>query len=193
MAVKAIIFDCFGVLIMSGHNRLYRDFPGLQKQISDLQYQTDSGNITRQQFDDSVAKLTGLSSADIEEKYWSVNKFYQSAMDWVRSLKSSNKYKIGMLSNISRDWMDDSLPVFEREKLFDAMILSGEVNMTKPDPGIFKLMAERLGVLPNECIMIDDVAINVNGAKLAGMQGIVYISESQARAELNHLLGLSNA
>lgn len=193
MVIKAIIFDCFGVLITSGHALLYRDYPRLMEEIKNLQYQTDSGKITRPQFDNMITRLTGLSSQEVEERYWMVNKFNQPVMDLVRELKSLGRYKIGMLSNISRDWMDSSLPVFEKENLFDTIILSGDVGMTKPDPEIFKLMAERLGVLSNECIMIDDLPVNINGAKQAGMHGIVYVSESQARAELSRLLESLNA
>jgi putative hydrolase of the HAD superfamily len=89
--------------------------------------------------------------------------------------------------------MDVSLPVFEQEKLFDAMVLSADVGLMKPDPAIFKMMADELGLLPNECVMIDDVVSNIDGAKLVGMPGVLYISPEQTMAELNCLLESNNA
>ena len=193
MVIKAIIFDCFGVLVVAGHVLLHQDYPQFSAEFTELQRQSDLGFITRQQFNESVAKLTGLSAADVERLYWSVNRFNQPTMDWVHELKVSGKYKIGMLSNISRDWMDVSLPVFDQQKLFDDILLSGDVKVVKPDPEIFRLMADKLAVHPNECVMIDDLSVNIDGAKLAGMQGIVYKTLDQARAELNNLLGSVNA
>jgi putative hydrolase of the HAD superfamily/hydrolase len=114
-------------------------------------------------------------------------------INWVRNLKLAGEYKIGMLSNINRDWMDTSFPFFESEKLFDELVLSGDVNIIKPDPEIFKLAADRLGVEPNECIMIDDVADNIDGAKLAGMYGIVHTSITQSQSEFDHLIETINA
>jgi putative hydrolase of the HAD superfamily len=193
VAIRAAVFDCFGVLIMAGHSLLYLDYPELKDEIRNLQQQSDSGKITRQQFDDATAKYTGLSPEEVEEKYWSINKFNQPMLDWIHDLKQSGQLKTGMLSNINRDWMDVSLPVFEQEKLFDAMVLSADVGLMKPDPAIFKMMADELSLMPNECVMIDDVASNIDGAKLAGMQGIIYVSPEQTQAELNHLLELNNA
>ena len=193
MVIKAIIFDCFGLLVVAGHVLLHQDYPQFSAEFTELQRQSDLGFITRQQFNESVAKLTGLSAADVERLYWSVNRFNQPTMDWVHELKVSGKYKIGMLSNISRDWMDVSLPVFDQQKLFDDILLSGDVKVVKPDPEIFRLMADKLAVHPNECVMIDDLSVNIDGAKLAGMQGIVYKTLDQARAELNNLLGSVNA
>lgn len=191
--IKAIIFDCFGVLVVAGHVLMHQDYPQFDTEFTELQRQSDLGFITRQQFNESVAKLTGLSAAEVELKYWSINKFNQPTMDWVRELKMSGKYKIGMLSNIGRDWMGAILPVFDQQKMFDDLILSGDVKVIKPDPEIFRLMADKLAVHPNECVMIDDIPINIDGAKLAGMQGIVYKTLDQTRSELNNILGSVNA
>lgn len=193
MAIKAIIFDCFGVLVVAGHVLMHQDYPQFDAEFTELQLQSDLGNISRQQFNDSAAKLIGTTASEVERRYWSINQFNQLVLDWVHELKMSGKYKIGMLSNISRDWMDTSLPVFEQQQLFDDMIMSGDVRIVKPNPEIFKLMANKLGVLPSECVMVDDLSRNIDGAKQAGMQGIIFKSVGQARAELSKILESTNA
>lgn len=193
MAIKAIIFDCFGVLIQAGHVLLYQDFPQLKAEIKELQHLSDAGKISRQQFNETIAELTGLTPQRVDDQYWGTNKYNQSIIDWVHELKQSGQFKIGMLSNINRDWMNLTLPFFEKDKLFDAMVLSGDVNLVKPDPAIFTLIAAKLAVVPGECVMIDDLLENIEGARLAGMQGIVYVSKDQTQAELNNLLGTFNA
>jgi len=64
----------------------------------------------------------------------------------VKELKKSGEYKIGLLSNIGRDWLKDVLPTEERRVLFDAEVLSSDVNMVKPSLEIFEIAAQRLGV-----------------------------------------------
>jgi epoxide hydrolase-like predicted phosphatase len=109
------------------------------------------------------------------------------------NLKKSGKYKVGLLSNISRDWMSEILEYFDSREIFDEMILSGDINIVKPDPQIFKLMAEKLNLDPAECVMIDDLASNVNGARIAGMHGVVFFTTQQAIEDLDNILELENA
>jgi len=193
MAIKAIIFDCFGVLVIARRIKLYQDYPQFKTEIDDLGYQSDYGMTSRQQFDDSIAELVGLTPGEVETEYWATNVRNEPAITWARELKLSGQYKIGMLSNIGRGFIDDSLPPAEQASLFDTVVLSCDVGMVKPDPRIFEFIAERLGVIPDECIMIDDLPSNIDGAERAGMQGIVFGSIGQAQAELKHLLELSNA
>ena len=193
MVIKAVVFDCFGVLVMAGHALLYRDYPQFASDIEKLQLLSDSGEISRLEFNQTLSKIIGISAEQADDRYWGSTKYVQEMIDFVRELRASDKYKIGLLTNISRDWMDKILPVFNEEKLFDGMILSGDIHIVKPDPKIFELMALKLGVKPEECIMIDDSKINIFGANRAGMKGIVHMSLEQTRLELNKYLDPNNA
>jgi len=191
MAIKAVIFDCFGVLIMSGQVFLRRDYPELAGLVNDLQAKSDIGELSRSQFNDTISNLIGITPQQVDERYWGTNKYNQPMIDWVGQLKNSGKYKIGMLSNVNRDRMDVSLPFFDRQNLFDVEILSGDVKLVKPDPNIFILMADKLGLMPTECVMVDDMPKNIDGARQAGMQGIVYVSLEQSQSELDKLTSLN--
>lgn len=194
MAIEAIIFDCFGVLLdTSGLKALLKDYPQFEAEISGLAHQSDCGNISLHEFNDSIAKLIGLSPQEVVSRYLDINSRNEHAIRWIKELKMMGKYKLGMLSNVGQGWLDNLLPQNERMELFDAVILSSDVGLTKPDPKIFELMAERLGVKPHVCIMIDDTPINIDGASVAAMQGIVFSSINQAQVELNRLLEISNA
>jgi len=193
MAIKAVIFDCFGVLVMAGNGLLYHDYPQFASDIEKLKLLSDSGEVSRLEFNQTISKLISLTPEQADERYWGNNKYVQPMINFVKELKTSGKYKIGLLSNINRDWMDKILPVFNEESLFDAMVLSGDVRLVKPDPDIFRLMAAKLGFEPKECIMIDDSKMNIFGAERAGMKGIVYISLEQTRFEIDQLLEQNNA
>lgn len=193
MVIKAIIFDCFGVLVVPGLDALLHDFPDKAVEAQDLELQSDYGYISRQEYNQLASELTGLSVEQFQNRYWKSKVRNQPAFDWLLDLKKTGTYKIGMLSNIGAWWLDDFIAPTEREQLFDAFVLSGEVGMVKPSIEIFELVAERLGVEPSECVMIDDALVNVNGAKRAGMKAILFSTTVQAQADLALLLEADGA
>ena len=188
MVVKAIIFDCFGVLVTSARNALKNDYPEYKIQIDDLGHQSDYGLISRQQFNDSLAELFGMTSEAVDSRYWGASIKDEKAINWVRQLKLSGKYKIGMLSNVGYGFFSKFFTESEQKELFDEVVLSSDVGMAKPEVMIFELIAQRLGFNSSQCIMIDDTAINIEAAQNVGMQGILCISISQAMSDLDHLL-----
>lgn len=192
MAIKAIVFDCFGVLITSGRNLLYQSYPHLITDINNLEHQSDYGMISHQQFDIAMAELIGIAPEEVRSKYYDVNAQNKAVIDWARELKTSNQYKIGMLSNVGHGWLNRSL-IAGNENLFDEIVISGDVGMVKPEVAIFELTANRLGLEPSECVMIDDMAVNIDGAISAGMGGIIFNTVQQAKVELAKLIRINNA
>jgi putative hydrolase of the HAD superfamily len=74
---------------------------------------------------------------------------------------------------------------------FDAIIESSKTGMRKPDPRIYLMMCERLGVDPSACIYLDDLGVNCKSAAQLGMAAIKVLSEAQALAELEAATGLA--
>lgn len=88
--------------------------------------------------------------------------------------------RTGLLSN---SWGFD----YPREgwaELFDAVVISGEVGMRKPDPEIYALATERLGVPPPECVFVDDLRPNVRAAVTAGLLGVHHVDVPTTIEEL---------
>ena len=80
-------------------------------------------------------------------------------------------YRVGLVSNCfgnEAHWPAE----FELDHCFDAMVLSCAVGMVKPEPGIYQLAADHLGVPPDECVFVDDVPSYVAGAMAVGMTGV---------------------
>ena len=69
------------------------------------------------------------------------------------------------------------------------MVLSYAEHVAKPSREAFELAADRLGVSPGQCVMIDDRLDNCSGAEAAGMRAILHIANSRTMAELEELLG----
>jgi len=73
------------------------------------------------------------------------------------------------------------------DRLFDAVVISGEVGMRKPDPEIFLHTTEVLGLAPTQCVFVDDLAPNVRAAAEVGMVGVHHTDVDSTLAELEIL------
>lgn len=193
MVIRAIIFDLFGVLVLPGYTTLFNDFPdkksGIEKLISD----NNDGLMSRRIFYKSMAELLGIDVEEVKSYYRRDYARDEAAIDWVMELKKFSNLKLGMLSNVGHGWVKDFFTQEELSRLFDGVILSSDVGLSKPSPRIFDITAERLGLAPVECVMIDDRASNIDGAREAGMNGILYNSLNQAKLDLAKLLDKDNA
>jgi FMN phosphatase YigB (HAD superfamily) len=70
-------------------------------------------------------------------------------------------------------------------------VISGEVGLHKPQPEIFALAAERVGVEPRDCVFVDDLRENCAGAEEVGMTSILHRETAETLERLEELLGVS--
>jgi putative hydrolase of the HAD superfamily len=111
-------------------------------------------------------------------------------LELVRALRSS--YKLSILSNADlslRGRLERDIGIHH---LFDDIVCSAEVGMAKPEPAVFQLAAERLGVSPAQCVFIDDWDQNIDAARAVGMQAVLYRVDKgdDLRAQLQ-MVGIS--
>ena len=85
-----------------------------------------------------------------------------------RALRAAGT-RIGLLSNAAPDLRELIVPHFGVDIEWDAQVVSGLDGLAKPDPAIYRLAAERVGVPIGRCFFIDDLAENVEAARAAGM------------------------
>ena len=74
------------------------------------------------------------------------------------------------------------------EQLFDVLIYSHEVGVEKPDPAIYALTQQRLGVQPHEIVFLDDRASAVEGARAAGWHAVLHESTPASIAALREII-----
>ncbi len=91
---------------------------------------------------------------------------------------------------LSNSWGTSLYPRDRLRDLFDVVVISGEVGVRKPDPAIFRLTVERVGVSATDCLFIDDEPGHVTAAQEQGMTAVLHRSPSESIAELEQLLGL---
>lgn len=116
-----------------------------------------------------------------------VTSVYEYSCKWIKELKERG-YKVYILSNYGQRAFEINSQVYTFLKDVDGKVISYEVEMTKPDAGIYNFLAEKYGINPQEAVFIDDRRINVEGAIACGFKGILFENYEQARAELEKIL-----
>jgi putative hydrolase of the HAD superfamily len=113
-------------------------------------------------------------------------------------LACKRHFKVGCITNnmVRGDAMgisataDGSSPTADIMRHFDVIIESSKVGIRKPDPKIYMMLCERLGVEAHTCVYLDDLGINCKTAAQLGMTAIKVVSEAQALADLERATGL---
>lgn len=189
--IKAIIFDCFGVITTDSWRAFLDGLPPEvdRNRARELNRQLDAGFINRQEFLEQVHELTGQDPPQVEMLLDSEISKNVPLLDYAAELKQRG-YSLAILSNIASNWIRESLLSQEEQDLFDEMVFSYEVGMTKPDPRIFLLMCERLRIGTHEAVMIDDVASYCDAAKAEGLSAITFTDLPQLKHELEHILSV---
>jgi putative hydrolase of the HAD superfamily len=118
-------------------------------------------------------------------------------VDALRACKA--RFKVGCITNNvptghgpgMAQSADKAVAVGEIMALFDAVIESSKAGVRKPDPRIYRMMCELLGVAPEACVYLDDLGINCKPAAALGMTAIKVSSEAQLLADLAEATGLA--
>ena len=114
----------------------------------------------------------------------------KTMVDFLLSLKES--YKLGCITNNIQNSKDDKVNHLNQAsqvmKIFDHIIESSKVGLRKPDPKIYYMSCDALGVRPEECIYLDDLGINLKPARKIGMTTIKVIDPNEAINEVKKYL-----
>lgn len=131
---------------------------------------------------DPVALLMALGGGDIRVQM----------VEFCRSMRARG-VATALLTNNAREFAAFWRPLLPLDELFDDVVDSSEVGMRKPDPRIFELSLERLGVTAGRTAFVDDAPGNVEGARRAGLQAVLIgpqpADEPAAIAALQALAG----
>jgi putative hydrolase of the HAD superfamily len=90
---------------------------------------------------------------------------------------------------VSNSWGTRRYPRDLLAELFDGVVISGEEGFRKPDPRMYALGAERIGIEPRECVFVDDLAFNLDPARELGMAVVHHTAAPTTLAQLDELLG----
>jgi epoxide hydrolase-like predicted phosphatase len=203
MTIRAVIFDIGGVLLraedQSGQHKWEKRLGLSQGELSRTVWTSDVSNhaMVGQADEDDVwqylarqYQLNDSQLAELIADFWSAEQMDCTLIQFVRDLRPH--YKTGVTSNAWASARAAITHKFAIADLFDAIILSAEEGVKKPDPRIYQIALARLNVMPAETIFVDDMAENVESARALGMWGVQFKNTTQTITEAQTLLNGKN-
>jgi putative hydrolase of the HAD superfamily len=122
------------------------------------------------------------------ERYFGHLQPNEAMIDFLGELRGDG-LRLAMLTNNVREWEARWRAMLPVDELFEVVVDSAFVGVRKPDPAIYRLTCDRLGVAPQACLFVDDIAVNCSAAEELGMTAVVFRDTPQAIAEMRAALG----
>lgn len=189
MIIKAIIFDFAGVVATEGYiawlSENIDDFKKTKQFYLDLSYKSDSGLISSDEFTAVLAQKSGIAKKEIWPQIFNKIIINPQMLKLLKKLRK--KYQLGLLTNHINEWISFVIDYYQLTDYFDEIVISSKEKIIKPNPKIFKIMLNRLGVQPEESIFIDDRKINLYGANKIGIKDLLFTTEEKLVADLKKL------
>jgi HAD superfamily hydrolase (TIGR01509 family) len=145
-------------------------------------YRTDAWHEIERGIGDRAAWLDGAHRAleeragrplpRLHDQWRAAQRAIHANLELVRALRPP--YKLSLLSNADISLRHRLRQELAIEELFDDVICSAEVGMAKPEPAIFRLAVERLGLSPEQCAFVDDWDQNIEAARAVGMTAVLH-------------------
>jgi putative hydrolase of the HAD superfamily len=162
---------------------LFRDEPRTVTLVRGL----ETGRLTREDFEQGFGELLGIQDREgLVDRMFAGVRPDETMLAALRRARAAG-IRTGLISNSMGDTVYDRSTF---EELFDGVVISGEVGLHKPQPEIFLLGAERAGAEPGNCVFVDDLRENCEGAEAVGMTAILHRGAESTLPRLEDLLGV---
>jgi putative hydrolase of the HAD superfamily len=207
--VQAVISDFGGVLTspLAGSFAVFQEYSGIslaelgtamaflaeQRGVNPL-FELETGRLSEPEFLAALAaQLTDQLGRGVEldgfgERYFAELEPNQPMIDYMHELRGRG-YRMAICTNNVREWEPLWRAMLPVEEIFHVVVDSGFVGTRKPEPEIYELTLERLGVSAGETLLIDDIEDNCRGAREVGMQAIWFKTTEQAIRDIEAALG----
>ena len=195
MTIKAIVFDIGGVLEITpdlGVNEKWEERlhlqPGeLNQRARKVWHEGGIGLMSLEEVHTNLGELLEISREQVDEFMEDVWVEYLGTLnvelaEYFRSLRP--RFQTAILSNSFVGAREREQEAYHFDEMCDFILYSHEVGMRKPDPGIYALTCERLGLQPSEVIFLDDREGAVDPACEFGIHGILFKDNAQAIAAI---------
>jgi putative hydrolase of the HAD superfamily len=156
-------------------------------------FELETGRMTESAFlSDLGAELAVRTGNDVTlhgfgERYFEHLHPNEPLIEYMRTLRGRG-YRMAICTNNVREWEPLWRAMLPVDEIFHVVVDSGFVGMRKPEPQIYELTLRRLGVQPDQALLVDDIELNCDGATELGMRAVWFRSTDQAIAEIESAL-----
>ncbi len=201
VGIKAVVFDIGSVLETiddsrwpgAWETRLGLEPGGFNLAVADYDLGGDvmTGEVSEARLRSSWMEIFDLDDATADELLrdmwqWYCGELDDELFDYFVALRPH--YKTAMLSNSGDGARREEQARYGFEDVTDLIVYSHEVGMVKPDPKIFQLTSDRLGVEPNEVVFLDDVEGHVEAARRLGWRAVVHTDTAASIRAIDQIL-----
>jgi putative hydrolase of the HAD superfamily len=165
--------------------RAFRDRPEAMALLRRL----EAGELTEEEFSPLFGPIIGVRDDRYEglvDRLFAGMQPEEGMIEALRRARAAG-LKTGLISN---SWGRGRYDRDSFAELFDGVVISGEVGLYKPQPEIFRLGAERVGLTPPDCVFVDDLRENCEGAEAVGMTAVLHRGAERTLPRLEELLGV---
>jgi epoxide hydrolase-like predicted phosphatase len=165
--------------------RAFRDKPEAMALLRRL----EAGELTEEQFSPLFGPIIGVREdrhVGLVDRLFAGMQPEPAMIEALRRARTAG-VKTGLISN---SWGRGRYDRESFTELFDGVVISGEVGLYKPQPEIFRLGAERVGLDPAACVFVDDLRENCEGAEAVGMTAVLHRGADRTLAQLEQLLAV---
>jgi epoxide hydrolase-like predicted phosphatase len=197
--MRAVILDIGGVLEYTpptGHTAAWEAELGLaagelDRRMDDVFRGGSVGTVSEQEVYAALVERLGLSPADLERFVAGLWDEYCGSLnaeltEWFAGLRP--RYRTGIVSNSFVGAREHEEQRYGFAGITDTIVYSHEAGVRKPDPAIYLLACEQLGVRPEEVVFLDDKEVAVEGARAVGMSAVLFRDNAQAISDVEELL-----
>jgi len=197
--IKAVIFDFGGVLLRTEDDagrRKWEQRLGIEcARIEALVFDSETsrratvGEVDAGEVWEQFARDFGLDAELLESFYadfWSGDVVNVRLVEFIGSLRP--RYKTAILSNAWSNAREAFIEIYDLGGVMDEIIISAEERLAKPDPRIYQIAVDRLGVMPHEAVFVDDMLANVEAARALGFCGVHFKDTDQTIADVQRCL-----
>ncbi|MBR7826733.1 HAD family phosphatase [Actinospica sp. MGRD01-02] len=149
----------------------------------------ETGELPEEEFERGFAALLGVPPAGLIGRMMRDTRPEPRMLDAVRAARAGG-VATGLVSN---SWGSGGYPREQFAELFTGVVISGEAKVRKPAREIYELGAEALGLRPDECVFVDDLAHNLKPAQELGMAVVHHTSVDETLNRLSDLLAVDLA
>lgn len=175
--INTLIFDFAGVIASDGYWLWFeKNVPNLDRHrsaLKELSILADSAAISESEFIKRISQTIGFPEEKIRNGILAHIVLDKQAVELIRSARQKD-YKIGLLTNFIAQWLRPILEINQLNELFDAILISSEHRLIKPQREAFEKILQRLAATPANTLFIDDRAVNINAARNLGFDAIQF-------------------
>ena len=149
----------------------------------------ECGQISQREYEAVLARLLGVDSRGLLGRALADLQPNHVVLGLARRARGRG-IRVAVLSNSWGTGEYDPYQGYELEERFDAVIISDQVGLRKPDPAIYTLTAAKIGIPPSSCVFVDDTAANLPAARDLGMAVVHFADTNSGVAEIERLLNM---